>query len=221
MRINKFVASATGLSRRAADVAIAKGEVTINGQLATTGQTVQANDTVHLRGQVLHLPTKQLILLHKPAGYVVSRNGQGSKTIYDLLSPTQHHLKPIGRLDKESSGLLLLTNDGELSQGLTHPSQQKSKVYEIRLDKELRHEDQEAIAHHGIELEDGLSKFSVEPNGTSARDWRVTMHQGRNRQIRRTFAALGYHVQKLHRTTFGPYALGDLAPGQQRQFVVK
>src|SRR4029079_9435972 len=113
MRINKFIALHSALSRRAADTAIEQGRVTVNGQTPSTGQDVTESDTVRLDGQSLKLNTAiTTIMLNKPAGYVVSRQGQGSKTVYDLLPPELHKLKAVGRLDKNSSGLLLLTNDG-------------------------------------------------------------------------------------------------------------
>ena len=139
MRINKFIAQATGLSRRAADTAIGEGRVLVNGQKPSAGQDVSTNDAVLMDGKRITAPNQaQTIILNKPVGYVVSRDGQGSQTIYDLLPPELHQLKPVGRLDKDSSGLLLLTNDGQLAQELTHPRYQKTKIYEIRLDKPLQ-----------------------------------------------------------------------------------
>lgn len=207
MRINKFIAAATGLSRRAADQAIAEGRVLVNGAAAQAGQAVADTDQVFLDGKKLTLLASQTILLYKPVGYVVSRDGQGSKTIYDLLPPEMHHLKPVGRLDKDSSGLLLLTSDGQLAQQLTHPKYQKTKVYEIVLDKSLRPADEQQITQ-GVELEDGSSRLEL-TRLTDDRTWRVRMHEGRNRQIRRTFAALGYEVTRLHRISFGGYHLPD------------
>lgn len=217
MRINAFVARASGLSRRAADTAIHAGRVRVNGSPAAVGHAVQPADRVTLDGRILAEPyAVQTVLLHKPTGYVVSRSGQGSKTIYDLLPSTLHHLKPVGRLDKDSSGLLLLTNNGQLAHQLTHPSSQKSKVYEVRLDQPLTPAHRRAITGSGVQLADGTSRLQLDPMppGTNTA-WRVTMHEGRNRQIRRTFAALGYTVTTLHRIQFGPYILDPrrLPPG--------
>ena len=153
-------------------------------------------------------PQRVLLMLNKPAGYVCSRNGQGSKTVYDLLPKKYHYLKTIGRLDKDSSGLLLLTNDGELANKLTHPRYQKSKVYEVSLNKELKSSDQSKL-QKGVSLDNGLSRFSY-IKSTSANKYEVTLSEGRNRQIRRTFEAIGYRVSKLHRTDFGSYSLGGL-----------
>jgi 23S rRNA pseudouridine2605 synthase len=214
MRINKFVAASTGISRRAADTLIASGRVLINGHEPAFGETVQPNDNITLDGQTLQPLQTQTILFHKPVGYVTSRDGQGAATIYDLLPKELHHLKPVGRLDKESSGLLLLTNDGDLAQSLTHPSYHKTKIYQIELDKPLAPLHRQMISDMGIQLEDGPSKLQLDRlQEGSDTGWQVTMREGRNRQIRRTFAALGYDVAKLHRTHLGPYAIDTLPSG--------
>lgn len=232
MRINKFIALATGVSRRDADDLITAQRVHINGIPATSGDKTNDLDEITLDGRILKLPTTATILLNKPVGYIVSRDGQGSKTVYDLLPEEFYHLKPIGRLDKDSSGLLLLTNDGELAHRLTHPSFEKSKVYEVSLDKPLNKGDFETITKTGVDIGDGRpSRFRLAASGKqlaasdetigkdpcyflpATRDWQATLSEGRNRQIRRTFAALGYTVTKLHRTKFGPYTLERLKPG--------
>jgi len=215
MRINRFVATASGLSRRAADKALLDGRVTVNDTVATPATELTDESEVKLDGQLLMLPlATETILLHKPIGYVVSRDGQGSRTVYDLLPPELHELKPVGRLDKDSSGLLLMTNDGELAHQLTHPSFHKTKIYEVILDKPLQPLHRQMINDIGIQLDDGLSKLQLDrlADGDET-GWQVTMHEGRNRQIRRTFAAFGYSVVKLHRTSFGTYHLGDLKKG--------
>jgi 23S rRNA pseudouridine2605 synthase len=214
MRINKFIANATGLSRRTADQYLQQGRVLVNNAPPTPGQQISPADTVTLDGKSLgNTVPKTTILLNKPAGYVCSRNGQGSQTIYDLLPKELHHLKPIGRLDKDSSGLLLLTNDGDLAHQLTHPSFQKRKIYEITLNTALTPLHQQMISDYGIQLDDGPSKLQLTKLNEARTAWQVVMHEGRNRQIRRTFAALGYSVSKLHRTQFGPYQLHALATG--------
>jgi len=211
MRLNRYLAQATGLSRRAADQAIQAGQVAINGRPAVLGDTVAPDDHVVLSGNPVEPPARtRLIMLNKPPGYVSSRQGQGSRTVYDLLPAEYHSLKPVGRLDKDSSGLILLTDDGNLANKLTHPSFAKEKIYEVELDKSLTPDDRAKIIG-GILLEDGLSKLNLKPSGEI---WQVTMTEGRNRQIRRTFAAAGYTVVKLHRTRFGDYKLDDTRPGQ-------
>jgi len=214
MRINKFVALATGMSRRSADTAIASGRVTIDGKTAEQGADVTERQAVALDNRTITPTVKTTIMFNKPVGYVVSRDGQGSKTIYDLLPKEYQHLKPVGRLDKDSSGLLLLTNDGDLANDLTHPSRQKAKVYEVGLDKPLEPLHHQMLVDYGVELDDGPSTFdSLEKVDASGRSWTVTLHEGRNRQIRRTFAALGYKVVKLHRTHFGSHQLKALSEG--------
>lgn len=215
MRLNKYLADATGISRRAADKAINDGRVMVNGENAVIGQQVGKSDTVSLDSRPITPPVKTLtIMLNKPVGYVCSRDGQGSRTIYDLLPSGLHHLKPVGRLDKDSSGLLLLTNDGQLAYELTHPKFQKTKIYKIALNKPLAPQHRQMITDQGILLEDGPSKLILERiSNTDATNWKVTMREGKNRQIRRTFEALGYSLPKLHRTQFGPHTLGKLRPG--------
>jgi 23S rRNA pseudouridine2605 synthase len=206
MRLNKFIASTSNLSRRGADEAIKFGRVTINGEVATIATNVNESDTVRLDGRLLVPRNSQtILLLNKPVGYVCSRRGQGSSTIYDLLPLQYHHLKSVGRLDKDSSGLLLLTDDGELANQLTHPSFQKQKVYEVSLNKPLAEQDLNQL-RQGVELDDGISKFTIEPLHEQ-NSYLVTISEGRNRQIRRTFQAIGFVVTKLHRTKFGNYVL--------------
>jgi len=216
MRLNKYIAASSTLSRRKADEAIEQGRVTVNGTQPQQGQDIADTDVVTLDGRRITPNIKTTtIMLHKPPGIVVSRDGQGAQTIYDLLPPEYQTLNPIGRLDKYSSGLLLLTNDGTLANDLTHPSKRKHKIYEILLDKPLEPLHRQMISDHGLTLEDGLSKLQLERQ-TDGDDiaWVVTMTEGRNRQIRRTFEALGYRVTHLHRTHFGPYALDTLKPGK-------
>lgn len=190
----------------------------LNGRQATAGADVGDSDVVTLDGQVLTMPAETItVILNKPAGYVCSRDGQGSRTVYDLLPPELHHLKTVGRLDKDSSGLLLLTDDGELANRLTHPRYGKEKVYEITLDKPLKDEDRGQITK-GVELDDGISRLRV--TGAGDKSLTVAMSEGRNRQIRRTFAALGYDVRSLHRIQFGTYKLNDLKPGNIYNFIL-
>lgn len=216
MRLNKFIASSSALSRRAADTAVEHGRVTINGVVATTGSQVQPTDEVCLDGIKLILPeSTSTIMLNKPVGYVCSRDGQGSATIYDLLPPEYRRLNPVGRLDKDSSGLLLLTNDGQLAEQLTHPRYEKTKVYEVTLNYPLQPLTRQIITDHGVMLDDGNSQFELERLfDNDDTQWRVTMHEGRNRQIRRTFASLGFTVTALHRTNFGSYRLSGVATGE-------
>ncbi len=214
MRINVYIAQATGLSRRSADKAIAEGRVIINDHIASIGESVNTDDSIKLDEKLLLAPqAKTLVALNKPRGYVVSRKGQGAKTIYDLLPEKYHVLKPVGRLDKDSSGLLLLTNDGKLAQNLTHPSAQKNKVYLVGLNLPLKESDVNDL-NRGIQLVDGLSRLSISGMSNDRKSMTVTISEGRNRQIRRTFAALQYRVISLHRIRFGEYDIKNLKPGE-------
>ncbi|HEX8182102.1 MAG TPA: pseudouridine synthase [Candidatus Saccharimonadales bacterium] len=219
MRLNKYIALSTGLSRRAADDAVYRNRVLVNGRPPTSGQQVTDADVVTLDSQRITPPVNTItIMLNKPAGYVCSREGQGNKTVYELIPEEFHVLKSVGRLDKDSSGLLLMTNDGNLAQELTHPKYQKTKIYEVTLDKPLMPLHRQMITDHGISLADGRSKLQVDRlyDGDDTQ-WQITMHEGRNRQIRRTFEALGYNVVTLHRTNFGTYSLYDLGLGNYKQ----
>jgi 23S rRNA pseudouridine2605 synthase len=212
-RLNKYLALQLGISRREADTMIEKGRVSVNGTIATLGSRFNPGDTVTVNGKSVTGETKYVYLaFHKPVGYVCSRKQQGDNpTIYDLIPKEYHTLKPVGRLDRDSSGLILLTNDGDFAYQMTHPKFHKMKIYEARLNKELAPLHQQMISDHGIQLEDGRSQFELERLSDDKRDqWRIYMSEGRNRQIRRTFTALGYTVTKLHRTQFGPYTLGTL-----------
>ena len=212
MRLNKFIALSTGISRRSADVLIKNGHIKVNGQDPQIGQQVSANDLITNDGEILQHTHFTTLLLNKPPGYVCSRNGQGSPTIYELLGKKYSHLKSVGRLDKDSSGIILMTNDGQLANRLTHPSNSKVKVYEVTLNKALEPLHHQLLVDIGIRLEDGNSQFLSLIRLQGQDKWEVRMTEGRNRQIRRTFSALGYEVIKLHRTQFGQYNLGKIPP---------
>lgn len=205
-----------GISRREADDLIDYGHVKVNGAKVTLGARFEAGDEITIRNQPLGAAVAfEYIALNKPIGYVSSRKQQGeTQTIYSLLPERYHALKPVGRLDKDSSGLMLLTNDGDFAYEMTHPKFYKTKIYEVSLDAPLAPLHQQMISDHGIQLEDGPSQLSLERVDDSRENWIVTMHEGRNRQIRRTFSSLGYTVTKLHRTDFGHYSLGDIKPGK-------
>ena len=214
-RLNKYLAFHLGLSRREADDLISQGAVAVDGNKAELGGRFEEGQDVTLRGKsVAKKAGYTYLTLNKPEGYVSSRKQQGDNpTLYTLLPAEYHTLKPVGRLDKDSSGLLLLTDDGDFAYQMTHPKFYKVKTYNVTLDKPLEPLHQQMISDHGILLEDGPSKLSLERKDDDRLTWLVTMHEGRNRQIRRTFAALGYGVPVLHRISFGPYILGDLQPG--------
>lgn len=219
IRLNKHLAHTLGVSRREADQHIEQGRVTINGAVATLGNIVQpGRDKVALDGSPITTAVKHYtyLLMNKPTGYVCSRKQQGdTPTIYALLPEKYRTLKVAGRLDKDSCGLLLLTDDGDTIFKLTHPRFGKAKVYHVQLSKPLTHEDLDAI-NSGIVLDDGKSNMSVKPlnDPSSPHSYTVTMKEGRNRQIRRTFGGQGYMVTRLERIQFGPYKLSELNGSQ-------
>ena len=217
---------------------IAGGKILVNDKPAVLGAHIDISDKVCYNNSIVPFETDFLYLaFNKPVGYVCSRRAQGSApTLYDLLPKKYHHLKTVGRLDKDSSGLILLTNDGDFAFQMTHPKFRKNKVYEVELNKPLEPLHQQMISDYGVMLDDGPSKFtivkgfanvsfsdhkdlaraarSVSEKDASQIHYTVILSEGRNRQIRRTFAALGYNVTKLHRTAFGKYEIGHLASGK-------
>ena len=215
-RLNKFVALSLGISRRKADELIEKGKIIVDGQTARLGQQISEINHVSYNNKPLKIQDKKIIALNKPVGYLCSRASQGGvPTIYELLPTSLHHLKPVGRLDKDSSGLILLTNDGDFAHQMTYPSFYKIKRYLVTLDQPLQPLHRQMINDFGVQLPDGPSRLTLErQHDGDDRRWIVQMSEGRNRQIRRTFAALGYTVTKLHRTDFGNYSLGCMKRGE-------
>ena len=217
IRLNKFLAQRLGLSRREADVLIADGKIFIDEKPAEIGARIDKTNKVCYNKRIIPFETEFFYLaMHKPVGYVCSRRAQGaSPTIYELLPDKYRHLKTVGRLDKDSSGLILLTNDGDFAFQMTHPKFRKHKLYQVELDRPLQPFHQQMISDYGVVLDDGPSQFKIikDPEQSPNR-YLVTLTEGRNRQIRRTFAALGYTVTKLHRLQFGKFQLADLKPGK-------
>jgi pseudouridine synthase len=221
IRLNKFLAERLGVSRREADNLIASGKVLVNDSPAVIGARLDKNDKVCYNNKIIPFEVDfTYIAFNKPVGYVCSRRAQGNApTLYELLPAELQDLKTVGRLDKDSSGLILLTNDGDFAFQMTHPKFYKEKVYEVKLDRELEPLHQQMISDYGIQLEDGVSKLGLSRlSDDNRREWLVTMSEGRNRQIRRTFIALGYQVVALHRTQFGEYQLTGLEPGKWVEF---
>lgn len=217
VRLNKHLAHTLGLSRREADIAISQGRVIVNGKRVELGIVVHPDrDKITLDENQVTKTKKRYtyLLMNKPVGYVCSRKQQdASPTVYALL-PRQHHaLKVAGRLDKDSCGLILLTDDGDTIFKLTHPKFKKDKVYHVALNKPLEEKDKKRI-ESGLELEDGVSQLKLstlqQGSGLKRNSYQVIMHEGRNRQIRRTFKQLGYTVTFLERQSFGKYDLGQL-----------
>lgn len=215
MRINQYVANASGLSRRAADAAVKAGRVTLDGRAAEVGEHVSLHQVVTLDGTLLAPKVRfTYIALHKPVGFISSHARQGAApTLYELLPPEHQALRIAGRLDRDSSGLIVLSDDGNFIQALSHPNRGKYKQYDLTLDKPISLADQERLTR-GVILKDGPSKVQV--LRTKGTHLTVQLHDGRNRQLRRTFGALGRTIYRLHRTHVGIIKLADLASGQWR-----
>lgn len=211
MRLNQYLAKHTELSRRSADTAIADGRVIVNGKLPEVGQQFTPDDQITLDGNDVVRQRTISIMVHKPIKTICSKVQQGNvQTVYSLLPPELQHLTYVGRLDKDTSGLLIMSNDGDLIQAVTHPSHKVDKVYEAQLPRPLRDQDLREL-QAGVELEDGISKLEVTGKG---RNWVIKIHEGRNRQIRRTFEKLGYELDHLHRSKVGKLTLGTLKTGE-------
>ena len=189
----------------------------MDGEPAKLGARIDKTQEVCYNEKIVPFGNTYLYLkLNKPTGYVCSRKRQGDiPTVYELLPEKYRVLKTVGRLDKDSSGLILLTNDGDFAYKMTHPKFAKTKIYRVELNRDLEPLHQQMIADFGVQLADGVSKLGLTRlRETDRKGFEVEMHEGRNRQIRRTFEALGYTVQKLHRLQFGPYGLGGLKSGE-------
>ncbi len=218
-RLNKKLSLILGLSRRQADDLISDNKVMVNQQIARLGQRVKESDLIEVNGTKIAAKVEyKTIIFNKPVGFTCSRASQGGdKTIYDILPKDLFHLKPVGRLDKNSSGALLLTNNGDLAFELTHPKFHKTKNYTVEIDKDLEPLHQQMISDYGVNLVDGKSRLNLtRANDQERRTWLVSMHEGRNRQIRRTFYSLGYDVLKLHRSSFDKYSVDDIPSGEYK-----
>lgn len=218
MRINKWIAGQTGFGRRTVDRYIEEGKITVNGEVATMGQSVDGTEAITLNGRTIdtHQAESVTILLHKPRGYVCSREGQGSKTVYDLLPEKYRDFKLAGRLDKDSSGLLILSNDGDVIQRLSHPTLHKQKTYIITTRRPLSEAYLKAI-QKGVDIGDERpSSFEITPYKDQERRYKAVLLEGRNRQIRRTMEAVGNQVVTLHRTSMGNYFLDHLHEGSYK-----
>ncbi|UFA51225.1 pseudouridine synthase [Deinococcus radiophilus] len=210
-RLQKVLARAGVASRRASEELIQSGRVTVNGQSATLGQQVGPGDDVRVDGQPIQAQAHTVTyMLHKPAGYVTSASDElGRETVLDAM-PAVAGLHPVGRLDRDSEGLLILTTDGALTQRLTHPRYEHEKVYRVWCDPEPS-ERGLAELRRGVELEDGFARAEVQaaPSGALA-----LLREGRKRQVRRMFAAIGCPVDRLLRYRVGGLWLGDLGSGE-------
>ena len=216
MRLNRFLAAAGIASRRKCDELIATGQVTVNGRVCTdfSAQPTE-RDHVKVNGKLVHVARSLTIALHKPAGFVSTRNDPHARdTIFDLLPPKFPRLFNIGRLDTQSEGLLLLTNDGDLAQQLTHPRHEIEKEYEVTLDRPWDSELTTKLLR-GIMLDGKRARIS-RLHSIGPTRLRVVLRQGLNQQIRRMFYAVGYEVKRLVRVRVGSLRLNDLPRGEWR-----
>lgn len=221
VRLNKFIANSGICSRREADEYISAGLVTVNGQVVTEmGVKVNpAEDDVRFNGERLRGEKKVYVLLNKPKDFVTTTSDpHAEKNVMQLISRElcPERIFPVGRLDKSTTGVLLLTNDGELAEKLTHPSYQKKKIYQVTLDKNVKPEDMDKLVS-GVDLEDGPAYADeVAYNGDDRSIVGIEIHSGRNRIVRRMFEALGYRVRKLDRVYFAGLTKKNLRRGQWR-----
>ncbi len=222
MRLAKLIAQRGVASRRKAEEMIVAGQVTVNGELAVVTTPVEPeSDVVEIEGRALpDQPVKACYLLNKPRGYITGRrDARDRQTVLDLVKHLPVRVEPVGRLDFDTEGALLLTNDGDLAFGLTHPSRGVAKVYVARVEGRPMAEDIAAV-ERGIPLDDGVtapSKARIISRGKRSSVIEITVTEGRNRMIRRMMAYLGHHVMDLCRQRIGGIDLGDLRLGQTRQ----
>lgn len=220
MRLNRFIANAGVCSRREADTFIGAGMVTINGKIITElGTRVMPGDEVRFDGRKLDAEKKVYILLNKPKDYVTTTDDpHADKIVMDLIKDAcEERVYPVGRLDRATTGLLIFTNDGDLSKKLTHPSHNKKKVYQVSLDKPVTKLHLEMIAD-GIELEDGLIAADAISyiNAEEKTEVGIEIHSGKNRIVRRIFEHFGYRVKKLDRVMFAGLTKKNLPRGKWR-----
>jgi 23S rRNA pseudouridine2605 synthase len=215
MRLNAWLARAGVASRRGADELIKAGRVTVNGRPGQLNTFVASRDDVRLDGAPLAKQRLSYVLLHKPAGVVTTaRDPQGRPTVVGLVDH-ETRVVPVGRLDADTTGALLLTNDGELAHRLAHPRYGVDKVYVAELWKQPTDGILRKLAD-GIELEDGRTS-PAEVRRIAGATIEVTIHEGRNRQVKRMFEAVGHRVRRLHRSRFGPLTVAGLEPGRWRE----
>ena len=223
VRLNRFVAQSGICSRREADELITAGLVSVNGVIVTElGTKVMPGDEVRFNGEKIQGEQKVYLILNKPKGYVTTiEDDHAAKTVMELVAGAcTERIYPVGRLDKNSLGLLLFTNDGDITRTLTHPSLKKKKIYEVTLDKPLTRADFDTLAE-GVDLEDGAAYFDeISWLKDDKKSVGVEIHSGRNRIVRRMFEHLGYQVTKLDRVYYAGLTKKNLKRGAWRFLTV-
>ena len=215
MRLNAYLARTGIASRRGADELIKRGRVRVNGVYAGLNTFVTEGDVVDLDGRLLLPQALAYVLLHKPAGVVTTASDpHGRPTVVELVEH-ESRVVPVGRLDADTTGVLLLTNDGELAHRLAHPRYEVEKVYEVETGRQPT-DAQLAQLRSGVELDDGPTRPAEVTRIDGAR-FELVLHEGRNRQVRRMVEAVGHRVRHLHRSRYGPLTLEGLEPGRWRE----
>ncbi len=218
-RLNKYIAQCGIASRRDADKIIESGHISVNGQIITTlGYKVSPSDKVKYKGRSIRPENKVYVLLNKPKDFITTTDDpENRKTVMNLVAKAaEERIFPVGRLDRNTTGLLLFTNDGDLAKKLTHPKHNIRKIYEVQLDKSITPADFHKISE-GLMLEDGeikVDEIAIVDDSHSILG--VEIHSGRNRIVRRIFEHVGYDVKKLDRVMFGPLTKKDLPRGKWR-----
>jgi 23S rRNA pseudouridine2605 synthase len=226
IRLNKYIANAGVCSRREADNLIASGAVMVNGVVVSeVGTKVSPSDKVQIGDQTLRSEKPRYVLLNKPKGYITTTDDPEKRNTVMMLieNACKERVYPVGRLDRNTTGVLLFTNDGEMAKKLTHPKNRVSKTYHVYLDKTLAKNDLHKI-EDGLELEDGFIKadgIAYVGNGEDKRDIGIELHSGKNRVVRRIFESLGYQVVKLDRVLFAGLTKKDLPRGKWRHLSPK
>ncbi len=218
VRLNKYIASSGLCSRRKADELIEQGSVKVNSKTITElGYLVQNKDKVFVNNKLIHPAKHEYYRFYKPAGYITTSDDEkGRKTIYDLLPENLMGLKPVGRLDKDSTGLLILTNDGDLINALTHPSVKVPKIYLVTVDSVLTRAELEKLAN-GVEIEpDKIAYADIQVLNMDNKhtEMQITLYQGMNRQIRKMFEFIGHEVKTLKRVQHATLRLDGLKRGE-------
>ncbi len=223
IQLNKFLSNAGIASRRKCEELIEEGMVTVNNKIVQqSGYRVQKNDVVKYKGAKVGSAKKQYVLLNKPKDFITTTSDeQGRKTVMELIKhASSERLYPVGRLDRNTTGLLLFTNDGELAQKLTHPAKKVKKVYEVTLNKKVEEEDLQAISK-GVELEDGIAVVDDIAYAADKSVVGIELHMGKNRIVRRIFEKLGYDVIKLDRVLYAGLTKKNLPRGRWRLLTEK